>query len=331
LITRLITRWASPGQLLSLALLGGVAFAGAGSGVALAAPAPTSAAAAPQSALSLQLPWLCRSWKARGASADSTGAVTTKAMLEDHANRALFVGDGAIVHCTLLWHVTAEGGLVSDDAAWVADAHGAWPADESDIWSPTTLTFNGVAAAQHAAQRAAQRTLVAVALRRYNPAPAGGAPHNNGGGNGGGTGGGGNPGNPPGGIGPWTPVPGHSSYGMSDFGGDPYAYQFGECTWYGWYRHQSENLASFGMATQWIAAARSHGLAVGSSPAAGATVVFSPGVEGAGGGGHVGHVEEVLSGGWFIISEMNFYFNGGGWGRVDWRYAYVGGGVAFIY
>ena len=84
-------------------------------------------------------------------------------------------------------------------------------------------------------------------------------------------------------------------------------------------------------ATQWIAAARSHGLAVGSSPATGATVVFSPGVEGAGGGGHVGHVEQVLSGGWFIISEMNFYWNGGGWGHVDYRYVHTGSGVAFIY
>ncbi len=232
--------------------------------------------------------------------------------------------------------MTAEGALVSDDATWVADAHGAWPADAGDIWSPTTLTLNGVAAAERAAR--AQQTLVAVAVRRYNPSPVttGGSPHNKGGGgngNGGGNvnGGGGNPGNPPGGIGPWTPVPGHPSYGMSDFSGDPYSWQFGECTWYGWYRHQNEPLGSFGMATQWIANARAHCLATGYSPAVGATAVFSPGVEGAGGGGHVGHVEEVLGGGWFIISEMNFYFNGGGWGRVDWRYVYVAPGVAFIY
>ncbi len=67
------------------------------------------------------------------------------------------------------------------------------------------------------------------------------------------------------------------------------------------------------------------------SPAVGATAVFQPGVEGAGGGGHAGHVEEVLGGGWFVISEMNFSWNGGGWGHVDWRFVYVRSGVSFIY
>jgi hypothetical protein len=60
-------------------------------------------------------------------------------------------------------------------------------------------------------------------------------------------------------------------------------------------------------------------------------VVFQPNVQGAGGSGHVGHVEQVLDNGWFIMSEMNFYWNGGGWGRVDWRYVHSGSGVAFIY
>ena len=63
----------------------------------------------------------------------------------------------------------------------------------------------------------------------------------------------------------------------------------------------------------------------------GATVVFQPGVEGAGGAGHVAHVEAVYPGGWFLISEMNFYWNGGGWGRVDYRFAYARSGVSFIY
>ncbi|HEX5572296.1 MAG TPA: CHAP domain-containing protein, partial [Ktedonobacterales bacterium] len=94
---------------------------------------------------------------------------------------------------------------------------------------------------------------------------------------------------------------------------------------------RSEPLASFGSAINWVAAARAHGLSVGYTPAVGATVVFSPGVEGAGGGGHAAHVEAVLGGGWFMISEMNFYWNGGGWGRVDYRYVHVGSGVQFIY
>jgi len=31
------------------------------------------------------------------------------------------------------------------------------------------------------------------------------------------------------------------------------------------------------------------------------------------------------------LSEMNFHWNGGGWDRVDYRYAHVGTGVSFIY
>ena len=324
MITRLIARWASPGQMLSMALLGGVALTGTVGGVALAAPAPSRAVATPASALSLQLPWLCRAWP-------TSGAASRNASVMASGQRALFVGAGAVVHCTLRWHINAQGQLRSDDSAWVADDQGAWPADTNVSLSAPTLTMNGIAAAQRVARL--RQTLVAIAVRRYNPKPITTTGNNNGGGNNGGgnNGGGGNPGSPPGGIGAWTPVPGHPSYGMSDFGGDPYSSQFGVCTWYAWYRHQNEALASFGMAYNWVAAARSHGLSVGYSPAVGATVVFQPGVEGAGGGGHVGHVEAVLSNGWFIISEMNFYFNGGGWGRVDWRYAHVGGGVAFIY
>jgi surface antigen len=66
-------------------------------------------------------------------------------------------------------------------------------------------------------------------------------------------------------------------------------------------------------------------------PRANATVVFQPGVQGAGGAGHVAHVVAVYPGGWFLVSEMNFYWNGGGWARVDYRYAHMGSGVSFIY
>jgi hypothetical protein len=63
----------------------------------------------------------------------------------------------------------------------------------------------------------------------------------------------------------------------------------------------------------------------------GATVVFQPGVQGASGGGHAAHVEAGFKNGWFLVSEMSFYWNGGGWGRISFRYAHTGSGVAFIY
>jgi surface antigen len=129
----------------------------------------------------------------------------------------------------------------------------------------------------------------------------------------------------------WQHVPGRQSYSMHDFRGDPYAASFGQCTWYAWYRHQGQPLMRLGNAGSWPSRAPSFGLRVSSRPVAGATVIFSPGVQGASAVGHAGVVERVLSGGWMLISEMNFYWNGGGWGRVDYRYAHVGTGVKFIF
>lgn len=135
---------------------------------------------------------------------------------------------------------------------------------------------------------------------------------------------------------PWPPsnpfmyVPGHPSFAMNDVGGY-YYWAFGQCTWWSQYKKQNENLTHMGSAMYWAAGAAARGYRTGSTPAAGATAVFQPGVQGAGGDGHVAHVEAVYPGGWFLISEMNFYANGGGWGRVDYRYAHAGWGVTFIY
>jgi len=70
----------------------------------------------------------------------------------------------------------------------------------------------------------------------------------------------------------------------------------------------------------------------GSVPIPGATVVFAPGVQGASAGGHYARVVAVYPGGqWVLISEMNFYWRGGGFGIVSYRYVYTGPGVTFIY
>lgn len=132
------------------------------------------------------------------------------------------------------------------------------------------------------------------------------------------------------GISAWAPT-GRASYSMSDFSGDPYASYFGNCTWYAWYRHQNEPLMKLGNAAGWASSASSHGLSTGTAPVVGATVVFQGGVQGASAQGHVGHVEDVYSNGWFLISEMAFYWNGGGWGKVNYRYVHTGAGVSFIY
>jgi CHAP domain-containing protein len=136
---------------------------------------------------------------------------------------------------------------------------------------------------------------------------------------------------------PWPPrwaymyVPGHPAFRMTLPANGYYYWAFGQCTWWAQYKRQDENLRHMGNARYWAAGAAARGYTVGRTPRAGATVVFQPGIEGAGGAGHVAHVEKVYPGGWFLISEMNFYWNGGGWGRVDYRFAYARSGVSFIY
>ncbi|MEO7000565.1 MAG: CHAP domain-containing protein [Ktedonobacterales bacterium] len=136
---------------------------------------------------------------------------------------------------------------------------------------------------------------------------------------------------------PWPPtyafaaVPGYYAFRMSGPPGNFYYWAFGQCTWWAQYERRGENLMHMGNARYWGAVAAGRGYRVGSRPQAGATVVFQPGVQGAGGAGHVAHVVKVYPNGWFLVSEMNFYWNGGGWARVDYRLAHAGWGVSFIY
>lgn len=114
--------------------------------------------------------------------------------------------------------------------------------------------------------------------------------------------------------------------------GNPAArtYGFGACTWGAAYlaRHNAYGL---GNAASWAYNARRHGLPTGFAPRVNATVVFQPFVQGAGGGGHVAHVVRVINSYWFVVEDMNFWWNGGGWNRWSFRYAHVGWGVTFIY
>ena len=308
-------RLLSGGRLLSLAFLGGITLTPVGTGLA-GAHAPAARPA--QTWLSLQGPWLCRTWLPDAPTVvalDRADQTTGPTQVIVRPHRMGLTAPGVTVHCTDLWHVDSRARLVSDAPDWVPDPDGAWP----ETGDETTLNTINIQV-ERAYQRASSPPVVRIVRtqRSRGSYPGGG------GSSGGGNSGYGTPG-------AWTPVPGHPSYGMSDFSGDPYAQEFGYCTWWAWYTRQGEPLMKLGSAANWPYAAPSYGLSVGSSPAVGATVVFQPGVEGASGGGHVGHVQAVLGGGWFVISEMNFSWNGGGWGRVDWRFAYVAPGVSFIY
>jgi hypothetical protein len=69
-----------------------------------------------------------------------------------------------------------------------------------------------------------------------------------------------------------------------------------------------------------------------SVPAVGAAIFFSGDVQGASSDGHYAEVVAISPDHyWVLVSEMNFYWRGGGWQKVDYRYIHVGWGVTFIY
>ena len=87
-------------------------------------------------------------------------------------------------------------------------------------------------------------------------------------------------------------------------------FPYGQCTWYVASRR---NVTWGGNAWVWWFAAA--GIRPeGHVPVQGSIVVFRSGWA-----GHVAYVEHVNPDGSFLISEMNFYGNGGGWGRIDRR------------
>lgn len=329
-------KWRNGGRWLSVALLGGLAIN--------ATPVEAAGVSSPvQSWISLTDGQLCRTWSAPAsaireldASIPSMAATTELSVntlalnaTSQRSQNAKGLATGlkaytvsgvnsvAITHCASQWHISTDNRLISDAPTWVPNPTGAWPALNGSDANTLALSSASLKAVDHIHVSATPKAMHKVVTQvshpkpRPNPGPI-------------------NPG--PSGIGPWTPVPGHPSYRVYDFAGDPYSSMFGVCTWWAWYTRRDESqLGTLGMAYQWIANARARGMRTGYTPVAGATVVFQPGVQGASGSGHVGHVVQVLSGGWFIISEMNFYWNGGGWGRVDYRYVHTGSGVAFIY
>jgi len=110
------------------------------------------------------------------------------------------------------------------------------------------------------------------------------------------------------------------------------SYLWGQCT-YGAAALAHNSVNNLGDARNWAYNARNRGMAVGTSPVAGSTVVFPAGyhVSNFGTGtGHVAHVDAV-SGNMIEITEMNNSYYGG-FGRYDtiWLYA-IPGVVEYIY
>ena len=87
-------------------------------------------------------------------------------------------------------------------------------------------------------------------------------------------------------------------------------FPYGQCTYYVATR-RAVNWS--GNAGNWWWNARGH-RPEGQVPVQGAIVVFNIGWV-----GHVAYVEHVNLDGTFVVSEMNYRADGGGWGRIDYR------------
>jgi surface antigen len=109
-------------------------------------------------------------------------------------------------------------------------------------------------------------------------------------------------------------------------------FPYGECTWWADQRYYQIHGVFVPWTTQsdawqWTARAYQFGWHVSGSPSVGAIIDLQPWVQGAYGLGHVAVVEQVLSNGHVIASNMN-------WGGYPWQVTYVefapGPGVTFI-
>jgi CHAP domain len=98
---------------------------------------------------------------------------------------------------------------------------------------------------------------------------------------------------------------------------------------------------SFGFCNWWVEALHpkhpdilldSAKYTTGSTPVPGAAMWFDPGVQGASSAGHWAVVVAVNPDNyWILVTEMNFTWRGGGFGRVDYRYVHVGAGTHYVY
>ncbi|GHO43478.1 CHAP domain-containing protein [Ktedonospora formicarum] len=109
----------------------------------------------------------------------------------------------------------------------------------------------------------------------------------------------------------------------------------GQCTYWAAYRfHQLHGVwvPWLGNAWEWLGQAQAYGWKVSAQPTVGSILVLQPGVQGAGGYGHVAIVESINSDGTVHTSNYNWYAGGGGFGILSyWDFSYPAyPGVAFV-
>ena len=131
-------------------------------------------------------------------------------------------------------------------------------------------------------------------------------------------------------------IPGQGTVNVPTHGNPTYGndnpFPYGQCTWWAAERfHQLHGIyipwTTNANAWQWSMRAQDYHWQISGYPTAGAVVVLQPGVQGAGGLGHVATVEQVLGNGHVIASNMNW----GGYPAQITNVEFVPGpGVTFV-
>jgi surface antigen len=104
-------------------------------------------------------------------------------------------------------------------------------------------------------------------------------------------------------------------------------FPWGQCTWFAAAERPDLVGSVWGNAGNWIWEASHAGFRTGSHPRVGSIAVWRPWQSGAWGYGHVAYVQRASSNGWFLVSEMDWPWQG----RVTNRWVSPYSGVQFIY
>ncbi len=126
------------------------------------------------------------------------------------------------------------------------------------------------------------------------------------------------------------PTPPPSVAGVGTYDG----FTYGQCTY--WADLRYHQLTGFwvpwgGNAWEWANGASASGWIVSSTPHVPSIIVLQPGVQGAGGFGHVAVVESINADGTVHVSQWNWYAGGGGWAITSYWDFSPGPGVSFVW
>ncbi|GCE47308.1 CHAP domain-containing protein [Thermosporothrix hazakensis] len=116
--------------------------------------------------------------------------------------------------------------------------------------------------------------------------------------------------------------------------GDGNHFFYGQCTYWAAMRYHELTgiwVPWLGNAADWVSGAYAYGWHVSQQPVVGSILVMMPGVQGAGGYGHVAIVESINPDGTVHTSNWNWYAGGGGFATLSYWDFSPGPGMYFVW